>query len=99
VIHLPALCRKMGVPYCIAKGKARLGRVVRRKTATSLALTNVHEEDKSALSKLVESVKSHEIGEELRKHWGGGQMGAKSLARMARLDKAKAKEVAAKAAA
>ncbi|WP_187787992.1 ribosomal L7Ae/L30e/S12e/Gadd45 family protein, partial [Salmonella sp. S146_54837] len=33
VLYLPALCRKMGVPYCIIKGKARLGRVVHRKTA------------------------------------------------------------------
>lgn len=23
VVWLPALCRKMGVPYCIIKGKAR----------------------------------------------------------------------------
>ncbi|MRB67564.1 hypothetical protein GH825_29775, partial [Bacillus thuringiensis] len=41
VLFLPALCRKMGVPYCIVKGKARLGRVVRRKTATCLALSQV----------------------------------------------------------
>ena len=27
VIWLPALCRKMGIPYCIVKGKARLGQV------------------------------------------------------------------------
>ena len=32
VVFLPALCRKMGVPYCIIKGKARLGRLVHRKT-------------------------------------------------------------------
>merc|ERR1712054_141739 len=25
VIWLPALCKKQGVPYCIVKGKARLG--------------------------------------------------------------------------
>ena len=42
VLFLPALCRKMGVPYCIVKGKARLGRVVRRKTCTSLAITIVN---------------------------------------------------------
>ncbi|XP_037598002.1 60S ribosomal protein L7a-like [Cebus imitator] len=36
VVFLPALCRKMGVPYCIIKGKARLGRLVHRKTCTSL---------------------------------------------------------------
>merc|ERR1711997_1139727 len=28
VVFLPALCRKMDVPYCIVKGKARLGQLV-----------------------------------------------------------------------
>ena len=27
VVWLPALCRKMEIPYCIVKGKARLGAV------------------------------------------------------------------------
>ncbi len=31
VVYLPALCRKMGVPYAIVKGKARLGTVVHKK--------------------------------------------------------------------
>lgn len=31
VIFVPALCRKMGVPYAIVKGKARLGVVVHQK--------------------------------------------------------------------
>lgn len=31
----------MGIPYCIVKGKARLGRLVHRKTCTCVALTNV----------------------------------------------------------
>jgi large subunit ribosomal protein L7Ae len=30
VVWLPALCRKMEVPYCIVKGKARLGSVCSR---------------------------------------------------------------------
>ena len=59
VMHLPALCRKMNVPYCIIKGKARLGRVVRRKTCAALALSNIHPEDKSALSKVVEATKNN----------------------------------------
>lgn len=41
VLFLPALCRKMGVPYAIIKGKARLGRLVHRKTCTCLAFTTV----------------------------------------------------------
>ena len=32
VVFLSALCRKMGVPYCIIKGKARLGCLVHKKT-------------------------------------------------------------------
>ncbi len=44
VVWLPALCRKMDVPYCIVKGKARLGAVVHKKTATALAFTGVRKE-------------------------------------------------------
>ena len=41
-MFLPALCRKMGVPYCIVKNKSRLGRVCRRKTTSCLAITQVN---------------------------------------------------------
>jgi len=95
VVFLPALCRKMGVPYCIVKGKARLGRVVHRKTATCLALTHVNADHKPEMTKLVETVRTNfnERSEELRRHWGGGILGSKSMARIAKLEKAKAREV------
>jgi len=41
VVSLPALCRKMGVPCCIIKGKARLGCLVHRKTCTTVAFTQL----------------------------------------------------------
>ena len=53
VVFLPALCGKMGVPYCIIKGKARLGRLVHRKTYTTVAFAQVNSEDKGALAKLI----------------------------------------------
>ncbi|XP_035317385.1 60S ribosomal protein L7a-like [Cricetulus griseus] len=46
VVFLPALCRKMRVPCCIIKGKARLGRLIHRKTCTTVAFTQVNSEDK-----------------------------------------------------
>eukprot|EP00088_Acartia_fossae_P054498 TRINITY_DN626_c0_g2_i1.p1 TRINITY_DN626_c0_g2~~TRINITY_DN626_c0_g2_i1.p1 ORF type:complete len:267 (+),score=136.18 TRINITY_DN626_c0_g2_i1:43-843(+) len=98
VLFLPALCRKMGVPYCIVKNKARLGRVVRRKTCTTLALTNVESADRSTLNKLIEAVKAdfNERGDEIKKHWGGGSLGSKSAAKVAKIEKARAKELAKK---
>ena len=33
VVFLPALCRKMGIPYAIIKGKARLGTLVHKKVS------------------------------------------------------------------
>jgi large subunit ribosomal protein L7Ae len=95
VLYLPALCKKMGVPYCIVKGKARLGQVVRRKTATTLALTGVNSEDKTSLTKLVDVCKTNfnERYEELRRHYGGGVLGAKSMARINKLEKLKAREL------
>lgn len=92
---LPALCRKMDVPYCIVKGKARLGQVVYKKTATALAFTGTKAEDQGAFAKLVDNVKANfnDRGEDL-KRWGGGIMGAKSQERTRQKEKAVAREAA-----
>jgi len=96
VLHLPTLCRKMGVPYCIVKGKARLGRLVHLKTCSSLALTDVNIDDKSGLNKIIEAIKTNfnDRYDELRRHWGGGVLGNKSQARINRLERIKAREAA-----
>lgn len=80
VVWLPALCRKLGIPYVIVKGKARLGTVVHKKTATALAFTDVRPEDKSELASLVTAIKANytEKHETARRAWGGGIMGFKS---------------------
>uniref|UniRef100_A0A5F9CCH7 60S ribosomal protein L7a n=1 Tax=Oryctolagus cuniculus TaxID=9986 RepID=A0A5F9CCH7_RABIT len=98
VVFLPALCRKMGVPYCILKGKARLGRLVHRKTCTTVAFMQVNSEDKGALAKLVEAIRTNynDRYDEIHRHWGGKVLGPKSVARIAKLEKAKAKELATK---
>jgi len=98
VLYLPALCRKMGVPYCIVKGKARLGLLVRRKTCSSLALTNVDAGDSTNFNKIVEVIKTNfnDRSDEIRRHWGGGLLGSKSAARISKLEKARAKELAQK---
>ncbi|OWB75450.1 hypothetical protein B5S31_g5351 [[Candida] boidinii] len=86
VVFLPALCRKMGVPYAIIKGKARLGTLVHKKTSSVAALTEVNAEDEAALAKLISTVNANfvEKYEDSRRHWGGGIMGAKAQAKIAK---------------
>ena len=98
VLFLPTLCRRMGVPYAIVKGKSRLGRLVGLKNCSCVALTNVNAEDRSALGKLVESVNTNfnERAEEIRKSWGGQIMSQRSQAAAAKLERIRLKELAKK---
>lgn len=75
--------------YC-PTGKARLGTVVHKKTAAILAFTEVRQEDKNELGKLVSTIKEGYLDkyEEHRRHWGGGIMGAKANARLEKKRKA-----------
>jgi large subunit ribosomal protein L7Ae len=99
VVWLPALCRKMGVPYCIVKGKARLGQIVHKKTATALALCDIKQEDLREFNALQDTIQANynDAYEEDKKRWGGGIMGVKSNAREDRFRKLREMEEAKKA--
>jgi len=97
VIWLPALCRKMGVPFCIVKGKGRLGTLVHQKNAAVLCLTEVNKEDKHKLESLRTSF-TETFNNTVERKWGGGIMGLKTQKRLEIRDKALAAEAAKKAA-
>lgn len=89
VCWLPALCRKMDVPYCIIKGKSRLGQLVHKKFASCIAFTTVRQEDKADLDKLAANFNSmFNENADVRRKWGGGIMGIKSQHVMQRREKA-----------
>lgn len=79
VCWLPALCRKKNIPYCIVKGKSRLGQLVGQKAASCVAITSVKSEDHADLNKICENMKAqYNDNAEARRRWGGGLMGVKS---------------------
>ncbi|KAL0070137.1 60S ribosomal protein L8 [Marasmius tenuissimus] len=97
VVFLPALCRKMGVPYVIVKGKARLGTVVHKKTAAVAALQDVRSEDQRELATIVSAAKANfsDKYEEQRRQWGGGIRGNKSTQMLRKRAKAQGQNPAA----
>ncbi|WOK97286.1 60S ribosomal protein L7a-1 [Canna indica] len=94
VVWLAALCRKMEIPYCIVKGKARLGAIVYKKTTSVLCLTTVKNEDKLEFSKILEDIKANfsDKFDEIRRKWGGGIMSSKSQEKTKAKEKVLAKE-------
>merc|ERR1719460_2180650 len=89
VCWLPALCRKKEVPYCIIKGKGRLGQLVHKKAASCVALTAVQQEDKKDLDTLASNFKAQfNDNADVRRKWGGGIMGIKSQHVMQRRERA-----------
>lgn len=94
IVYLPALCRKMGIPYCILKSKARLGALVRRKVCAAVCLNDVEGADKAILSKVIEQVKTNfnDRFDDIRKTWGGGNVSAKATALKNKIENAKIAE-------
>ena len=98
VVHLPALCRKKGVPFCFIRGKANLGKLVHLKTATCVALTDVRREDQVDLDNLKNKFKAQfNDNANLGRKWGGGIMGIKNQHMMAARKKLLEIELAKKA--
>jgi len=93
VLWLPSLCRKLEIPYCIVKSKARLGSLVQKKTSAVVALTEVRKEDQQKLDQIVAVVKAgfNENVSDTKK-WGGGIMGAKTMAVIRKREKALQRE-------
>ena len=85
VVYLPALCRKMGIPYVIVKSKSRLGTAVHRKKSAVLVITEVRPEDKAELAKLSDlaRVNFNDKYEERRRQWGGGKLSEATIAKLA----------------
>jgi len=89
ICWLPALCRKKEVPYCIIKGKGRLGQLVHKKAASCVAITTVQKEDQKDLETLMNNFRAQfNDNADVRKKWGGGIMGIKSQHVMQRREKA-----------
>jgi large subunit ribosomal protein L7Ae len=81
VVWLPALCRKMDIPFCIVKGKARLGTLTNKKNAAVVALTKVNKEDENKLRVLSDNFKA-QFNDNPERRWGGGIMGLKTQAKL-----------------
>jgi len=97
VVWLPALCRKMNIPYVIVKSKARLGHLVHKKTASALAITEVRKEDFAKLDQFVQNARlQYNDNAADRKRWGGGVMGFKAQAVIKKRERAVAREQAGK---
>jgi len=97
VMWIPALCRKMDIPFMIVKDKARLGALVHQKTAAVVAITGVDKEDSSELNLLKElALEKYNNNRDLVRKWGGGIMGLKTLAKLDKRAKAMAIEEAKK---
>ncbi|CAD7682726.1 unnamed protein product [Nyctereutes procyonoides] len=72
-VQLVMIAHDTGVPYCIIKGEARLRHLVHRKTYTTVTFTQYNLENKRALVKLVEAIRTNynDRYKKIHRHWGG----------------------------
>jgi len=90
VLWLPTLCRKKGIPYVIIKGKARLGKLVYKKNASCIAVTDIDSgKDAHDLQIFIDKAQ-HQFNSQLTENMGNprlGIMGAKHYARKKKEEK------------
>jgi len=94
VLWLPTLCKKKGIPYVIVKGKARLGKVVHKKTAAVLAVTSVDSKHDNDLQQFISKGKDNylERYSDAMKLDGGALMGYKHKTKLAKEERRRQKE-------
>ena len=90
VMWIPTLCRKMDIPYLIVKGKARLGKIVHKKTSAVLALVDVLPKDQDTFEQLRNTGSEKYLNryEDIMTTSGGKIMGYKNLSIKAKKERA-----------
>lgn len=80
VIWLPTLCHKLEVPYCIVKGRSRLGELVGLKNCSCVAIIEAEPEDRNAVQKIVDEANSifNSRFKEAMTRYGGGELSEKT---------------------
>jgi len=97
VLWMPALCKKMEVPYMFVKDKARLGALVHLKTTSVVAITSVNKGDSNQLEICKNlALEKFNNNSTMGRKWGGGIMGLKTQAKLDKRAKAMAIEEAKK---
>lgn len=86
VVWVPALCRKMGVPYVIVHNKSRLGYLVHKKQTAVLAVTDVNAEDLPKLQNIADAALVQFNNSSDRKT-GGLILSAKTIQKIKRKEK------------
>jgi large subunit ribosomal protein L7Ae len=84
VFWLSALCRRLGIPYIIIKGKAALRKVVGLATTSCVAIGEVNTEDKWELGRILDSVQANYTSlcqSEVSK-WGGGELSEETVEKL-----------------
>jgi len=97
VLPIPAMCRKLDIPYAIVKSKAHLGNFARRKWTSCIAITETRKDDVKDLANIAQIAReTFNDNIEHRRQWGGGRLGPKSAAVISKRQRLIAKELAAR---